>query len=73
MHREGSIELIDGAVIVRGTDGKVRFEETADPSSRKWAKRGAIAARRSRTAPARSTVVDETMLTTTRGRHGWRH
>jgi len=43
MDREGSIELIDGAVIVRGADGKVKFEETADPSGKKWAKRGAIA------------------------------
>ena len=43
MHREGSIDLIDAAVIVRGADGKVRFEETADPSGKKWAKRGAIA------------------------------
>jgi uncharacterized membrane protein len=43
MDQEGSIELIDAAVIVRGADGKVRFEETADPSGKKWAKRGAIA------------------------------
>ena len=43
MHREGSIDLIDAAVIVRGADGKVSFEETADPSGKKWAKRGAIA------------------------------
>jgi uncharacterized membrane protein len=43
MDKEGSIELIDAAVIVRGADGKVRFEETADPSGKKWAKRGAIA------------------------------
>ena len=43
MEREGSIDLIDGVVVVRGTDGKVRFEETADPNGRKWAKRGAIA------------------------------
>jgi uncharacterized membrane protein len=43
MDREGSIELIDAAVIVRGADGKVSFEETADPSGKKWAKRGAIA------------------------------
>src|SRR4051794_20765814 len=43
MDREGSIELIDAAVIVRGGDGKVKFEETADPSGKKWAKRGAIA------------------------------
>ena len=41
--RAGSINLIDGAVIVRGTDGKVGFEETADPSGKRWAKRGAIA------------------------------
>jgi len=39
----GSINLIDGAVIVHRADGKVQFEETADPSGKKWAKRGAIA------------------------------
>ncbi|HKE50365.1 MAG TPA: DUF1269 domain-containing protein [Actinomycetes bacterium] len=43
MDRDGSIKLIDAAVVVRGADGKVRFEETADPSGKKWAKRGAIA------------------------------
>ncbi|HEU4539818.1 MAG TPA: DUF1269 domain-containing protein [Jiangellaceae bacterium] len=43
MDREGSIDLIDAAVVVRRTDGKVQFEETADPSGKKWAKRGAIA------------------------------
>ena len=43
MDREGSIELIDAAVIVHGADGKVKFEETVDPSGKKWAKRGAIA------------------------------
>lgn len=43
MDREGSIELIDAVVLVHGTDGKVRFEETADPSGKKLAKRGAIA------------------------------
>jgi uncharacterized membrane protein len=43
MDREGSIDLIDGVVLVHGTDGRVRFEETADPSGKKWAKRGAIA------------------------------
>jgi uncharacterized membrane protein len=41
--REGAIDLIDAAVIVRTADGKVKFEETADPSGKKWAKRGAIA------------------------------
>src|SRR4030095_15528451 len=43
MDREGSIQLIDAAVIVRGADGKVKFEETIDPSGKKWAARGAIA------------------------------
>ena len=43
MDREGSIDLIDAAVVVRGADGKVSFEETIDPSGKKWAKRGAIA------------------------------
>jgi uncharacterized membrane protein len=42
-HREGAIDLIDAAVIVHTTEGKVKFEETADPSGKKWAKRGAIA------------------------------
>ena len=41
--REGAIDLIDAAVIVHTADGKVKFEETADPSGKKWAKRGAIA------------------------------
>src|SRR4051794_30358438 len=43
MHNEGSIDLIDAVVVVHGADGKVRFEETADPSGKTWAKRGAIA------------------------------
>ena len=43
MDREGSIDLIDAAVVVHGTDGRVHFEETADPSGKKLAKRGAIA------------------------------
>src|SRR5215207_3844656 len=43
MDREGSIELIDAVVVVRGPDGNVKSEETADPSGKKWAKRGAIA------------------------------
>ena len=41
--RDGAIDLIDGAVIVHTAEGKVKFEETADPSGKKWAKRGAIA------------------------------
>jgi len=43
MDREGSIDLIDAAAIVHRADGEVHFEETADPSGKKWAKRGAIA------------------------------
>jgi uncharacterized membrane protein len=43
MNREGSIDLIDAAVVVHTAGGKVTFEETADPSGKKWAKRGAIA------------------------------
>ena len=34
MDKEGSIELIDAAVIVKRADGKVKFDETADPSGR---------------------------------------
>jgi uncharacterized membrane protein len=43
MHREGSIDLIDAAVAVHAADGKVKIEETADPSGKTWGKRGAIA------------------------------
>ena len=41
--RDGAIDLIDAAVIVHTADGKVKIDETADPSGKKWAKRGAIA------------------------------
>jgi uncharacterized membrane protein len=41
--REGAIKLIDAAVIVHTAEGKVKFIETADPSAKKWAARGAIA------------------------------
>jgi uncharacterized membrane protein len=41
--RDGAIDLIDAAVIVHTPDDKVKFDETADPSGKKWAKRGAIA------------------------------
>jgi uncharacterized membrane protein len=43
MHREGTIDLVDAVAVVRKADGKVSFEETADPSGKTWAKRGAIA------------------------------
>lgn len=43
MDREGSIDLIDAAVVVHTAEGKVHFKETADPSGKQWAKRGAIA------------------------------
>jgi uncharacterized membrane protein len=41
--RSGAIDLIDAAVILHTLDDKVKFDETADPSGKKWAKRGAIA------------------------------
>src|SRR4249919_3428215 len=41
--RAGAIDLIDAAVIVHNAEGKVKFEETGDPSGKRWAKRGAIA------------------------------
>ena len=40
--REGAIDLIDAAVIVHTAAGKVKIEETADPSGKKRAKQGAI-------------------------------
>src|SRR3954471_23322275 len=43
MDREGSVNLIDGVIVVHEAGGKVTFEETADPSGKKWAKRGVIA------------------------------
>src|SRR6476661_2051204 len=43
MQLAGSIHIVDAAVVVRKADGKVHFEETADPSGKTWAKRGAIA------------------------------
>jgi len=43
MDREGSIDLLDAVVVVHGTDGRVHYEETADPSTKKQARRGAIA------------------------------
>jgi len=43
MDREGSIDLLDAAIVVHNTDGKVRFEETVDPSGKRMARRGAIA------------------------------
>src|SRR5437588_10944079 len=43
MNREGSINLIDGVVVVHDAEGKVSFKETADPSGKKMGKRGAIA------------------------------
>jgi uncharacterized membrane protein len=43
MDRDGSLRLIDAAVVIRRPDGKVTFTETADPSGKTWAKRGLIA------------------------------
>ena len=62
MHREGSIDLIDAAVAVHTGDGKVKIEETADPSGKTWGKRGAIAggiagrASRRASSPGRSSA-----------------
>jgi uncharacterized membrane protein len=41
--RAGSIDLIDAAVVVHTAEDKVKLEETADPSGKRWAKRGAVA------------------------------
>jgi uncharacterized membrane protein len=43
MNREGSLDLIDAVVVVHDAEGKVTFEETADPGAKKMAKRGAVA------------------------------
>ncbi|QTE28962.1 hypothetical protein [Pengzhenrongella sicca] len=43
MDRAGSIDLIDAVVLIRRADGKVRVDEVADPSGKRWAKRGGIA------------------------------
>jgi uncharacterized membrane protein len=42
MDKEGSLELLDAAVIVHSADGRVHFKETRDPSVKKWAAGGAI-------------------------------
>jgi uncharacterized membrane protein len=42
MDRDGSLDLIDAAVVTRRPDGKVTFSETADPSGKTWAKRGVL-------------------------------
>src|SRR4051812_39496896 len=43
MDRDGTLELVDAAAVVKSAEGKVSFVETADPSGKKWAKRGVIA------------------------------
>ena len=43
MDRDDVIELIDAAAVVKRADGKVVVTETADPSTKKWAIRGAVA------------------------------
>lgn len=43
MDDAGSIKLIDAAVLVRDTEGKVTFHEVGDAGTGTWAKRGAIA------------------------------
>ena len=43
MDKDGLIDLVDAAAIVRGADSKIRFDDPGDQSTKKWAKRGAIA------------------------------
>lgn len=43
MNREGTLDLIDAAAVVKKADGKVHYEESADPDAKKWATRGAVA------------------------------
>jgi uncharacterized membrane protein len=43
MDKDNDIELVDAAVVVHDSEGKVHFKETDDPSGKTWAKRGAIA------------------------------
>ena len=43
LEREGSTDLIDTAVLVRGEDGKVTVTETGDGATRRWMRRGALA------------------------------
>src|SRR3954453_12005765 len=43
MEKGGTIDLVDAAVVIHDSEGKVHFDETADPSGKRWAKRGAIA------------------------------
>jgi uncharacterized membrane protein len=42
MDREGSLDLLDGAVIVHTAEGEVHLHETADPGAKTWAAGGAI-------------------------------
>jgi uncharacterized membrane protein len=39
---EGSFELIDGAIMVKGSDGNLSIDETLGPTATKGAKRGAV-------------------------------
>src|SRR5947209_9100062 len=43
MDKGGSIKLVDAAVVVHDTEGKVTFKETSDPNGKQWAKRGVVA------------------------------
>jgi uncharacterized membrane protein len=42
MHRDGTIGLIDAAVLAKGADGKIKVTETAELTPGKGAKRGAV-------------------------------
>lgn len=42
MHRADNIDLIDAALVTKNSEGKLHVEETADLTTRKGAKRGAL-------------------------------
>jgi uncharacterized membrane protein len=43
MDKDGTVEIVDAVAIVRGSDGKVSFVDTGDPTTKKWTARGAVA------------------------------
>ena len=42
MAKEGTIDIVDAAVLTRDDDGDVKVKQQSVPSVKKWAKRGAI-------------------------------
>jgi uncharacterized membrane protein len=43
MDKDEVLDLVDAAAVVKRPDGKVHITETADPSTKRWAVRGAVA------------------------------